>query len=343
MYPECTLFGTDFNGAPVYSVVVKNKSGMAAEVISFGASIRALHVPGANSAPKDIVLGYDDLNGYKNDTAYLGATIGRTACRIPNAKFELSGKTYALSKNNGNHHLHGGVLGFNKHNWSHALLDDGVVFTRCSPHGEEGYPGSLTLSITYRLNDANALSIEYLAFSDRATIVNLTNHSYFNLAGNNQKDILSQELMLNADFYMPANEECISTGELWSVKGTPMDFSSFKPIGRDINMDYPQLKQYGGYDHYFLLKGSGLREAAVVFDKASGRKLRLMTDMPGLQLFTSNDTNVLGKGGTHYGSLCALCLETQYPQSSIYSGYFKGPQLEPYTAWKSTTVYEFSW
>ena len=342
MYPICTLFGTDCYGAPVYLITLKDESGITAEVISFGASLRALYIPGAGLPPADIVLGYDDLNGYKNDTAYLGATIGRTACRIPNAKFELLSNTYTLAKNDGKHHLHGGISGFNKHNWSHALLDDGVIFTRCSPHGEEGYPGSLTVSITYRLND-NALSIEYLAFSDRATVINLTNHSYFNLAGHNKKDILSQELMLNSDFYIPANKECIALGELFSVKGTPMDFTSFKQLGKDINADYPQLKQYGGYDHYYFIKGHGFREAAVVRDIKSGRSLKLKTDLPGLQLFTSNDTNVLGKNCTHYGSYSAFCLETQYPQSSLCNSYFKGPQLEPYTAWHSRTEYEFSW
>ena len=344
MQIERRLFGTHLDGTPVYAYKMENANGVQMELISYGAAIRTLLVPDKTGNKADIVLGYDDLAGYQADNCYFGATIGRIGNRIRNGAFTLNGKQYQVAKNNGEHHLHGGAVGFNSRNWLGEILPDGVAFTRYSPDGEEGYPGGLQVSVRYRLADNNALHIEYMACAEEDTICNLTNHSYFNLSGHDGGDILSHELMLNAPFYTPGDSGCVPTGEILSISGTPMDFLKAKTIGRDIGSDFPQVKQFGGYDHNFVLAGpEGLREIAVAHEPKSGRRLRVFTDLPGVQLYTGNMTDAMGKGGAHYGQHAAFCLETQYFPDAVNHRHFEGPVLKAGETFKSETVYQFSW
>ncbi len=343
MQVERSLFGTDQNGTPVYAYRFQNANGMCVEVISHGAAIRCLHVPDAQGKTADVVLGYDDMAGYHADSCYFGATIGRIGNRIRNARFELDGKTYTVAKNDGEHHLHGGSVGFNRHNWTGEILSDGVAFTRYSPDGEEGYPGGLLTTVCYHLKDDNSLHIEYMACAEEKTICNLTNHSYFNLAGHDSGDILAQELQINARFYTPGDAGCVPTGEILSVLGTPMDFTQPKPIGRDIHADFAQLSQFGGYDHNYVLDGgkADMRQIAQAFDHKSGRRMCVFTDLPGVQLYTGNMTNATGKGGAHYGKHAGFCLETQYFPDAIHHRHFEGPVLEAGKPLRSTTIYKF--
>ncbi len=344
MQIERRLFGTHTDGTPVYAYKMENANGVQLELISYGAAVRTLLVPDKNGNKADVVLGYDDLAGYQADICYFGATIGRIGNRIRNATFTLNGKEYQVAKNNGEHHLHGGVIGFNRRNWLGEILPDGVAFTRYSPDGEEGYPGGLQVSVCYRLTDENALRIEYLACAEDATICNLTNHSYFNLAGHSSGNILAHELMINAPFYTPGDDGCVPTGEIQSVSGTPMDFTKSKPIGRDIGSEFVQLKQFGGYDHNYVLGGpEGLREIAVASDPVSGRTMRVMSDLPGVQLYTGNMTDAPGKDGAHYGQYAAFCLETQYFPDAVNHRHFEGTVLKAGETFKSETVYQFSW
>ncbi len=344
MQIERRLFGTDLDGTPVYAYKMENANGVQMELISYGAALRALTVPDKHGNLADVVLGYDDLTGYQSDICYFGATIGRVSNRISNGAFTLNGKQYHVAKNDGGHHLHGGMVGFNSRNWLGEILPDGVAFTRYSPDGEEGYPGGLQVSVRYRLTDDNALRIEYLACAEETTICNLTNHSYFNLSGHDGGDILSHELMIKAPFYTPGDAGCVPTGEILSVSGTPMDFTKSKPIGRDIHSDFTQLKLFSGYDHNYVLAGpDGMREIAVAHEPVSGRTMRVFTDLPGVQLYTSNMTNAMGKSGAHYGQYAAFCLETQYFPEAINLRHFEGPVLKAGEAFKSETVYQFSW
>ncbi len=344
MQIERRLFGTHQDGTPVYAYKMENANGVQAELISYGAAVRTLVVPNKHGSKADVVLGYDDLAGYQADNCYFGATIGRIGNRIRNAAFTLNGRQYQLAKNNGEHHLHGGLSGFNSRNWLGEILHDGVAFTRYSPDGEEGYPGGLQLNVRYRLTDDNALHIEYLACAEETTICNLTNHSYFNLSGHNGGDILSHELTIHAPFYTPGDAGCVPTGEIFLVFGTPMDFTAGKPIGRDIASDFPQVKQFGGYDHNFVLTGpAGMREIAVAHEPVSGRAMRVFSDLPGVQLYTGNMTDAMGKGGTHYKQHAAFCLETQYFPDAINHRHFEGPVLKAGETFKSETVYQFSW
>lgn len=344
MQIERRLFGTHQDGTPVYAYKMENANGVQAELISYGAAVRTLIVPDKHGSKADVVLGYDDLAGYQADNCYFGATIGRIGNRIRNAAFTLNGRQYQLAKNNGEHHLHGGLSGFNSRNWLGEILPDGVAFTRYSPDGEEGYPGGLQLNVRYRLTDDNALHIEYLACAEETTICNLTNHSYFNLSGHNGGDILSHELTIHAPFYTPGDAGCVPTGEILSVSQTPMDFTAGKPIGRDIHSEFPQVKQFGGYDHNFVLTGpAGMREIAVAREPVSGRTMRVFSDLPGVQLYTGNMTDAMGKGGAHYKQHAAFCLETQYFPDAINHRHFEGPVLKAGETFKSETVYQFSW
>lgn len=344
MQIERRLFGTHQDGTPVYAYTMENANGVQVELISYGAAVRTLLVPDRHGSKADVVLGYDDLAGYQADNCYFGATIGRIGNRIRNAAFTLNAKRYQLAKNDGEHHLHGGLSGFNSRNWLGEILPDGVAFTRYSPDGEEGYPGGLQVHVRYRLTDDNALHIEYHAYAEETTICNLTNHSYFNLSGHDSGDILSHELMINAPFYTPGDSGCVPTGEILSVSGTPMDFTASKPIGRDIHSDFTQVKQFGGYDHNFVLAGpEGMREIAVAHEPVSGRTMRVFTDLPGVQLYTGNMTDAFGKGGAHYKRYAAFCLETQYFPDAINHRHFEGPVLKAGETFKSETVYQFSW
>jgi aldose 1-epimerase len=341
-------FGTSQDGQPVESFTLRNASGIEMRVISLGGIITHLSTPDRNGAPADIVLGFDSLDGYLKEHPYFGAIIGRYGNRIGKARFAIDGTTYTLAANNGPNHLHGGVKGFDKVVWQAEPQNttDGqrVVFTRTSTDGEEGYPGSLTVKVTYTLTDRNEVAIDYEATTDKTTHVNLTHHSYFNLAGHGSGDILGHELMIDADRYTPVDETLIPTGELAPVEGTPFDFRQSTPIGARINQPDNQQIVFGkGYDHNWVLNGSGFRRAARAYEPASGRTLEVATTEPGLQFYSGNflDGTVTGKGGAVYNHRTGFCLETQHFPDSPNQPSFPATLLKPGETYRTRTVYTF--
>lgn len=307
------IFGTLSDGSPVTCWTLTNEAGMIAEILDYGVIIRSIIVPDKVGNPVDVVLGYDTLAEYVADDCYLGATIGRFANRIKNGIFELNGKTYTLFTNNGANHLHGGKQGFNKRLWSSRQEGESVVFSRLSPHGEEGYPGNLQIRVTIGWQGA-ALTIRYDAETDQDTVINLTNHSYFNLNGHG--NINDHILQVNADSFTLNGEDCAPTGQIVSVAGSAMDFRTPKPIGQDAENDEPCVKFFSGYDSNFIISG---HPAATAVGNESHIALVVDTDQPGMQLYTANAlTDRKGKGGMDYGFRSALCLETQHFPDSVH-------------------------
>ena len=325
----------------------RNTHGLTAKWIARGATLAELHVPDREGRLADVVLGFDDEAGYRSgDNQHFGCTTGRYANRIRGGRFTLDGVAYQLAVNNGPNHLHGGSeRGLDKVEWNGAPLADGagVRFTYTSPDGEESYPGTLTLAVTYLLSDDNGLRIEYEATTDRPTIINLTNHSYFNLAGQGAGSILDHELWLDADRYTPVDETLIPTGELAEVAGTPLDFRSACSIGSRI----AQLNETpaGGYDHNYVLNGNAgtLRKIAELRDGRSGRVMTVETDQPGVQLYTGNGLRgQTGKRGKTYPRRSALCLETQHFPNSPNQPQFPSTVLRPEETYRHVCVYSFS-
>jgi aldose 1-epimerase len=340
-------YGKTPAGAVVDLYVLTNASGSQAKVITYGALLTELHVPDKDGKLGDVVLGFDDIKGYLTEHPYFGGTIGRVANRIAKAKFTLDGKEYTLAANNGPHSLHGGKKGFDKVVWKAEPLavKDGaaVKFTYVSPDGEEGYPGTLTASVTYTLTDANELRLDYSATTDKATPVNLTNHSYFNLAGPASGDILGHELTIFADKYTPVDKTLIPTGELAPVKGTPFDFTAPSKIGARIE----EVKgEPGGYDLNYVVRSGDQSPAlaARVREPKTGRLLEVFTTEPGLQFYTGNflDGTVKGKGGVVYKKHQAFCLEAQHFPDSVNQPKFPSIILPPGKTYTQTTVYKFS-
>jgi aldose 1-epimerase len=341
-------FGKTADGTAVDLFVLTNASGATAKVMSYGVTITELHVPDRNGKLGDVVLGHDTLQDYLAGHPFFGCICGRVANRIAKGKFTLGGKEYTLHVNNGPNSLHGGKKGFDKYVWKPEPVQsaDGaaVKFSHTSPDGDEGYPGTLSVTVTYTLTNQNELKIDYTATTDKATPVNLTNHSYFNLAGAGSGDILGHELMLAADRYTPTDETLIPTGELKPVRGTPLDFTTPTPIGARIT----QLPAFtgGGYDHNFVLNGGGkgLALGAGVYESKSGRVLEMFTTEPGVQLYTGNHLNIKGKGkaGASYGKHAGFCLEAQHFPDSINKPEFPSVVLEPGKTYRQTTVYKFS-
>ena len=340
------------DGTPIEMYTLKNGRGIEMQVISYGGIITSLKVPDKSGAAADVVLGFDSPQGYLGDPPppYFGALIGRYGNRIGKAAFTLDGMTYRLAANNGPNHLHGGLRGFDKVVWHVTPREsaDGasLVLTRTSPDGEEGYPGNLQARITYTLTGKNELIVEYHATTDKATPVNLTQHSYFNLAGQDAGDILGHELTINADRYTPVDDTLIPTGELAPVEGTPFDFRKATAIGARINQDDPQLKNGKGYDHNWVLKrnGAGLSLAAIVTDPKSGRTMDVRTTELGLQFYSGNflDGTIKGKGGHVYAHRTGLCLETQHFPDSPNKPNFPSTILKPGQTYESRTVFTFN-
>jgi aldose 1-epimerase len=342
-----------FQGKAIEMVTLKNKNGIELQAIGYGGTITSLKIPDRSGKLVDIVLGFDQPNSYYADPPppFFGAIIGRYGNRIAKGRFTLNGKTYTLATNNGVNHLHGGNKGFDKVLWNLATKDSpagsSAIFTRTSPDGEEGYPGNLQVRVTYTLTDRNELIIEYHATTDKATPVNLTQHSYFNMAGEGSGDILGQLLTIDADRYTPVDDTLIPTGELASVGGTPFDFRQPTAIGARINQDNPQLKNGKGYDHNWVLnrKAEGLQFAARLSDPKSGRSMTIETTEPGLQFYSGNflDGTIKGKGGHVYGHRSGLCLETQHFPDSPNHTNFPSTILEPGKTYDSKTVFRFIW
>lgn len=326
------------DGTAVTAARIENASGASVTVLDYGASVQSLCVPDSGGGLVDVVLGYDTAAEYEADTEHLGGTIGRVGNRIGGAAFSLNGKRYTLAKNNGENHLHGGLRGFDKRIWDLSALEDSVVFERLSPDGEEGYPGNLRVRVTFTLTADNALRIAYDADTDADTLVNLTNHAYFNLNGGG--DVLGHELRVFADRFCENGEGGLPTGRLLDVEGTPFDFRDGKAIGADIGAAHEQLRRAGGYDLNYCLAG---KRAAVLRGERSGIVMTTLTDLPGLQLYTANFLSErAGKGGALMRERSAVCLETQlYPNAMNCYG-FPSPVLRAGRPLHSETVYAFS-
>jgi len=340
-------FGQTSDGTPVEMFVLTNRQGVQVRAITYGGIITSLRVPDRAGTMADVVHGFDSIEGYLKGHPYFGSIVGRYGNRIARGQFSLGGQTYTLAVNNGPNHLHGGLKGFDKAVWQGEPLPNGtgVAFSRTSPDGEEGYPGNLKARVTYALSDANELSIAYEATTDKPTPVNLTQHTYFNLAGHDSGDILGHELTIHADRYTPVDSTLIPTGELAPVAGTPFDFRKGERVGARINTAHEQLKHAGGYDHNFVLNrtGDGLRPAARLVDPKSGRTLEVSTSEPGLQFYSGNflDGRLTGKGGVVYAHRSGLCLETQhYPDSPNKPG-FPSTILNPGETYRTSTVFRF--
>ncbi|HEV2835752.1 MAG TPA: aldose epimerase family protein [Pyrinomonadaceae bacterium] len=332
-------FGTtDDQEVSLYTLT--NEHGLEVSITNYGAAVVSLMAPDRNGKFGDVVLGYETLEEYVRNPRYFGGLIGRHANRIGRGKFSLNGASYQLTQNNGVNHLHGGLRGFDKRVWNViGVVDDDRKILRLgylSRDGEEGYPGNLSAAVTYKLLPDNELEIEYRATTDRDTIVNLTNHSYFNLAG--KGTILDHELTLHADSFTPVSNELIPTGEIKAVENTPMDFRSSKAIGTD-------LSSAGGYDHNFVLRDfEGLRPAARLFEPTTGRVLEILTTEPGIQFYSGNflDGSLIGKGGAVYHKYAGLCLEPQHFPDAPNHVNFPSTVLRPGEVYKHTSIYRFS-
>jgi len=335
-----------YNGKPTGLYTLKNKNGLIAQITNYGAIIVSIFVPDSKGNLADVVQGYDTIDEYiKGNSPYMGAVCGRCANRIANGRFTLLGKQYTLAVNNGPNHLHGGITGFSKVVWDvTSVTDSSVKMEYLSPNGEEGYPGNLMVSVTYTLTDKNELRLDYFATTDKTTVVNLASHSYFNLAGEGSGSIYDQELTINGAFFTPTDETSIPTGEILSVKGTPMDFTKPKKIGSEIEKDNEQLKFGAGYDHNWILnhRTRTLGLAAVAYDPVSGRLMEVHTTQPGVQLYTANWINgEEGKGGKKYGRRWAFCLETQHFADAINKPHFPSTILNPGKAYRHSCIYKF--
>src|SRR2546423_2058893 len=342
-------FGKTDRGEAVSVYTLKNAHGVTVRVMDYGGIILSLLVPDRSGRFEDVVLGYDSLAGYLRSSPYFGALIGRYGNRIAHGRFTLDGKTYTLAQNNGPNHLHGGVRGFDKVVWAVTPFEHpdsvGLVLRYTSPDGEEGYPGTLRTTVTYTLTSRDELIFDYFATTDRATPVNLTQHSYFNLAGDSKGDILGHVVTLNADHFTPVDSTLIPTGELKSVAGTPFDFRKPTPIGARIDQDDVQLRYGPGYDHNFVLNkgGNELTLAAHVYEPTTGRVMEISTTEPGLQFYSGNflDGTLRGKNGVVYRHRYGFAMETQHFPDSPNKPAFPSTILRPGDQYRSRTVYRF--
>lgn len=346
-------FGTTDTGELVKVYTLTNANGVELRAINYGGIIQSLRVPDQNGTFDDVVLGYDTLDEYLEGSPYFGAIVGRYANRIGEGRFSIDGQTYTLATNNGPNHLHGGIQGFDKRVWEAAPFVDerstGIVFSYTSPDGEEGYPGTLHATVRYTLTDENKLIVHYEATTTEATPVNLSQHTYFNLAGDGSRDVLDHELMLNADRFTPVDATLIPTGELRPVAGTPFDFNTPTPIGARIDADNTQLEYGMGYDHNFVLDRSdagkdSLALVARVVEPQTGRVMTVHTTEPGVQLYTGNflDGSLTGKDGAVYEHRYGFCLETQHFPDSPNQPNFPSTILRPGETYRSRTIFTFS-
>ena len=337
-------FGTGPDGEPVDLFTLKNNKDVEVSITNYGGTITSLNVPDRNGVFGDVVLGYETLEEYIKNPRYFGALIGRHANRIAGGRFSLNGVEYQLAQNNGSNHLHGGNKGFDKRVWDASETSAGLHLEYLSKDGEENYPGNLHVVVDYSLTDENELRIEYQATTDKDTIVNLTNHSYFNLAG--QGTILDHELTLFTDSFTPVRSDLIPTGEIWAVENSPMDFRTSRAIGSRLDQLIPELSYSQGYDHNFTLRGQAgtIRWVARLREPVSGRVMEVFTTQPGMQVYSGNflDGSLIGKGGVAYQKYAALCLETQhYPDAPNHPN-FPTTVLRVGETYNQTTIYKFT-
>jgi aldose 1-epimerase len=328
-----------------------NAGGASARIATYGGALVSLEMPDKSGRMGDVTLGFDTLEDYLAVRPYIGALIGRYGNRIANARFPLEGRIYTLAANNGPNALHGGTRGFDKHVWAAAPFEGadgvGLVLRHISPDGDEGFPGTLAVEVRYTLTDANALRIEYQATTDAPTVVNLTNHAYFNLKDAGRTSVVDHVLQVDADHYNPVDPTLIPTGGPASVQGTPFDFREPHTIGERIDANDEQIRRGGGYDHNFILRRrtkDGLERAAVLSDPTTGRVMEAWTTEPGVQVYSGNflDGSDKGKGGTAYQRRAAVCLETQHFPDSPNQPEFPSTALYPGQTYRSTTEYRFS-
>lgn len=336
-------FGRTSAGELVTLFHLENNSGAYVEILDFGARIHKLAVPDREGTLKDICLSVTNIADYEADKAYYGAICGRVANRICEGRFSLNGTDYQLAVNNGPNHLHGGNVGYSHKVWKSAVKDDKLVLTMISADGEENYPGNLTLTVTYSWSEDNEIGILYEASCDKDTLLNVTNHAYFNLNGEGNTTILNHELFIDADAITPVNENLIPTGELLPVTGTPFDFKTLRTIGKFIDSDHPAFTACGTYDHNFAINGMGLREAAILQSKESGIRVTCFTDQPGIQVYVAaNPSDFIGKYGDFYPAQASVCLETQHYPDSINHENFPSIVLKAGEGFRSKTLYHFS-
>lgn len=336
-------FGKTSKGEQAKLYTIKNENGMEIAVSDYGAALVNVFVPDREGKIKDVVLGYDSAEAYEAGDVYFGATVGRVANRIGGASFELDGKVYGLTANDNGNSLHGGRDYYNKRMWKTAdVTDESVTFNLHSPDGDQGYPGNTDISVTYELTAANEVKIHYHAAPKADTLINLTNHSYFNLSGHDGGTVLEQEAYIAADAFTRADAESIPTGEIVPVEGTPMDFREYKAIGKEIEADYEALILGKGYDHNWALNGTGMRTVAGMRSKETGIVMEVATDLPGMQFYTGNFLICeQGKGGAEYKKRHGACFETQYFPDAVHKENFDGPVVKAGEEYDTTTVYSF--
>jgi aldose 1-epimerase len=342
-------FGKTADGTPVDLYTLRNGNGMQVQISNYGGTVVSLVVPDRDGTPADVVLGFDTLKEYVDHSPYFGCIVGRYANRVAGGRFTLDGIEYELAQNDGSNHLHGGAVGFDKRVWHAEPVETeaaGLRLTYVSPDGEEGYPGTLTTTVLYTVAESNTLAIEYTATTDQATVVNLTNHSYFHLTGAGSGDILNHELLINARYYTPVNESLIPTGELRDVSGTPFDFRQLTPIGARIDDQNEQLQRGGGYDHNWVVNGEPgtVRLAARAYEPLTGRMLEVRTTEPGIQFYAGNmmPSQIEGKGGQVYVWRGGFCLETQHYPDSPNQPEFPSTVLRPDEIYQTVTTFAFS-
>ena len=347
---EKSEFGKTEDGTTIEQYSLKNANGVELKVITYGGRITSLKVPNKDGKLENIVLNFDDIRDYEKDNPFFGALIGRYGNRIANGKFTLEGKEYKLATNDGKNHLHGGVNGFDRVVWTAEPMEIEkgltIKLTYNSKDGEEGYPGNLGVEVVYTLTNDNAVEVSYNATIDKATIVNLTQHAYFNLTGDFSKDILNHLVLIAADAYLPVDETLIPTGEIRNVEGTPFNFNTSKKIGQDINAENEQLKRGKGYDHCWVLNGKkgDMRLVASAYDETSGRFMEIFSEEPAIQFYTGNfldGTLPIPNGGT-YGHRTGFCLETQHYPDSPNQADFPSTVLLPGETYKTKTTFKFS-
>lgn len=343
-------FGKTAEGQSVDIYTLTNRNGLEAKITNYGGIVVELKAPDRNRKFDDVVLGFNDLDSYLKPHPYFGAFIGRYGNRIAKGRFTLNGVEYKLAVNNGENHLHGGIKGFDKVVWTAKEIETkngpALSLTYLSKDGEEGYPGNLSVKVVYTLTNNNELKIDYTASADKDTVTNLTHHSYFNLAGEGNGDILNHRVVLNANRFTPTDAGSIPTGELKNVRGTPLSFLTATAIGARINQEDEQLKFGSGYDHNWVLNGRAgmLRQAAVVYEPTTGRVMEVWTTEPGIQFYTGNflDGTLTGKAGKVYPRRSGFCLETQHYPDSPNEPSFPTTTLKKGATYRSTTIYRFS-
>jgi aldose 1-epimerase len=344
---EPDAFNVEHNGKQIQLFTLKNSKRMIVQITNYGGKIVSIIVPDKEGQFADICLGYESAEEYINGIASLGATMGRVTNRIANAQFTLNDSTYHLAKNNGEHTIHGGNKGFRYKVWDATQIDEKTLeLGYFSPDGEEGFPGNLQLKVRFSVTEDNELKLTYRATTDKPTVINFTNHAFFNLAGEGNGDILDHKLMVKAEYYTPVDDTAIPTGEILTVEDTPLDFRELTAIGARIDQDFDQLKHVGGYDHNYVIdKQDGeMGVAAILHEPKSGRVMEVKTTEPGIQVYTANSLteNDKGKGGKTYGPRSSICLETQHFPDSPNHPNFPNTVLNPGEEYISTTIYKFS-